>query len=100
MRFCQEADNYCNPNLPLGYITNYQCTNLVCSQQVQCGGPRYQVQLGRRDGMVSQASRASILPGPNVDIPTAISLFSKKNLNSFDMAILMGTLPPTLRCHF
>ncbi|TKV94841.1 hypothetical protein SEVIR_9G322300v4 [Setaria viridis] len=55
-----------------------------------CGGPRYQVQLGRRDGMVSQASSASILPGPNVDIPTAISLFSKKNLNSFDMAILMG----------
>ncbi|CAN6288733.1 unnamed protein product [Urochloa humidicola] len=55
-----------------------------------CGGPSYQVQLGRRDGMVSQASMASILPGPNVDIPTAISLFSKKGLNSFDMAILMG----------
>jgi peroxidase len=34
---------------------------------------------------------ASILPGPNVDIPTAISMFSKKGLNSFDMAILMGT---------
>ncbi|CAN6300083.1 unnamed protein product [Urochloa humidicola] len=55
-----------------------------------CGGPSYQVQLGRRDGMVSQASMASILPGPNVDIPTAIGLFSKKGLNSFDMAILMG----------
>ncbi|PAN48394.1 hypothetical protein PAHAL_9G379400 [Panicum hallii] len=55
-----------------------------------CGGPIYQVQLGRRDGMVSQASMASILPGPNVDIPTAIDLFSKKGLNSFDMAILMG----------
>ena len=68
--------------------------------QVQCGGPTYQVQLGRRDGMVSQASMASILPGPNVDIPTAIDLFSKKGLNSFDMAILIGTPPPTLRCHF
>lgn len=55
-----------------------------------CGGPTYQVQLGRRDGMVSQASMASILPGPNVDIPTAIDLFSKKGLNSFDMAILIG----------
>ncbi|KAJ1296193.1 hypothetical protein BS78_01G280800 [Paspalum vaginatum] len=55
-----------------------------------CGGPSYQVQLGRRDGMVSQASMASILPGPDVDIPTAINLFSTKGLNSFDMAILMG----------
>ncbi|KAL6906365.1 hypothetical protein ACP4OV_003966 [Aristida adscensionis] len=54
------------------------------------GGPSYQVQLGRRDGMVSQASMASDLPGPNVDIPTAINMFANKGLNSFDMAILMG----------
>jgi hypothetical protein len=59
--------------------------------QVQCGGPSYQVQLGRRDGMVSQASMASILPGPNVDVPTAIDLFARKGLNSFEMVSLMGT---------
>lgn len=58
--------------------------------QVQCGGPSYQVQLGRRDGMVSQASMASILPGPNVDVPTAIDLFARKGLNSFEMVSLMG----------
>lgn len=46
------------------------------------------------DGMVSQAWMASQLPAPDVDIPTAIDKFSKKGLNSFDMAILMGT--PTL----
>ncbi|XP_062205759.1 peroxidase 57-like [Phragmites australis] len=54
------------------------------------GGPNYQVQLGRRDGMVSQAWMAGALPGPNVDIPTAIDMFSKKGFNSFDMAILIG----------
>ncbi|XP_006662615.1 peroxidase 57-like [Oryza brachyantha] len=55
-----------------------------------CGGPRYEVQLGRLDGRVSQAWMATDLPGPDVDIPTAIDMFAKKGLNSFDMAILMG----------
>ncbi|KAL5224950.1 hypothetical protein ABZP36_011589 [Zizania latifolia] len=55
-----------------------------------CGGARYEVQLGRRDGTVSQAYMAAQLPGPDVDIPTAIDMFAKKGLNSFDMAILMG----------
>jgi peroxidase len=55
-----------------------------------CGGPRYEVQLGRLDGTVSQAWMAADLPGPDVDIPTAIDMFAKKGLNSFDMAILMG----------
>lgn len=55
-----------------------------------CGGPSYQVQLGRRDGMVSQASMASILPGPNVDISTAIDLFGRKGINALEMVSLMG----------
>ncbi|TVU31637.1 hypothetical protein EJB05_23332, partial [Eragrostis curvula] len=54
------------------------------------GGPSYQVQLGRRDGTVSQAWMAGALPSPSVDIPTAINMFAKKGFNSFDMAILMG----------
>jgi hypothetical protein len=58
------------------------------------------VQLGRRDGRVSQAWMAGALPGPNVDIPTAIDMFAKKGLNSFDMTVLMGTLPPTLPYHY
>lgn len=62
--------------------------------QVQCGGPSYQVQLGRRDGMVSQASMASILPGPNVDISTAIDLFGRKGINALEMVSLMGTSQP------
>ncbi|KAF8689398.1 hypothetical protein HU200_041942 [Digitaria exilis] len=71
-------------------IFGYDFIDDVKTALENCGGPSYQVQLGRRDGMVSQAYMASILPGPNVDIPTAIDLFSKKGLNSFDMAILMG----------
>jgi hypothetical protein len=43
---------------------------------------------------------AGALPGPNVDIPTAIDMFAKKGLNSFDMTVLMGTLPPTLPYHY
>jgi hypothetical protein len=69
-------------------------SSVRAKMQVQCGGPSYQVQLGRRDGMVSQASMASILPGPGVDIPTAINLFARKGLNSFEMVSLMGTSPP------
>ncbi|KAG8092606.1 hypothetical protein GUJ93_ZPchr0012g21597 [Zizania palustris] len=60
------------------------------SLHMHCGGERYEVQLGRRDGTVSQAYMAAQLPGPDVDIPTAIDMFAKKGLNSFDMAILMG----------
>ena len=73
---------------------------LICvynnAMQVQCGGPSYQVQLGRRDGMVSQASMASILPGPNVDVPTAIDLFGRKGINALEMVSLMGTSSPPI----
>jgi peroxidase len=44
--------------------------------------------------MVSQASMASILPGPNVDISTAIDLFGRKGINALEMVSLMGTSQP------
>ena len=57
---------------------------------VQCGGPSYAVQLGRRDGMSSASWKCNDLPSPQVDIPTAAAMFAKKGFNSFEMATLMG----------
>jgi hypothetical protein len=56
---------------------------------MQCGGPSYAVQLGRRDGMSSMSWKCSDLPAPHVDIPTAAAMFANKGFNSFEMAALM-----------
>ncbi|KAF3336057.1 Peroxidase 60 [Carex littledalei] len=56
---------------------------------ILAGVPPFQVQLGRRDGMVSLASLVN-LPSPNIPVPTAIQFFQSKGLNPFDMVLLLG----------
>ena len=59
---------------------------------MQCGGPSYAVELGRRDGMSSVSWMCNDLPPPHVDVPTAAAMFAKKGFNTFEMATLMGNL--------
>ncbi|CAN0916819.1 Peroxidase 60 [Linum grandiflorum] len=53
-------------------------------------GGFYNVQTGRRDGLVSSAKNVA-LPAPNVPIPLSISMFGRKNLSPIDMVYLLGT---------
>ncbi|KAK6256262.1 hypothetical protein SCA6_017567 [Theobroma cacao] len=55
------------------------------------GGPSFKIQLGRRDGLVSQASRVTgNLPEPNFDLTQLNTLFAKNNLTQTDMIALSG----------
>ncbi|XP_073002504.1 peroxidase 57-like [Typha latifolia] len=53
------------------------------------GGLKYQVQLGRRDGMISQASLVN-LPAPTITVPQSIQTFRAKGLSTSDMVLLLG----------
>ncbi|KAI4350502.1 hypothetical protein L6164_004952 [Bauhinia variegata] len=58
---------------------------------VLAGGPSFNVELGRRDGLVSQASRvAGNLPSPDFNLNQLNALFSRHNLNQIDMIALSG----------
>ncbi|PON91239.1 Peroxidase [Trema orientale] len=55
------------------------------------GGPRWEVPKGRRDGLVSEASRVEgNLPQVNQTIQQLISLFNSKGLSARDMVALSG----------
>ncbi|XP_010249421.1 PREDICTED: peroxidase 41-like [Nelumbo nucifera] len=55
------------------------------------GGPRWEVQKGRRDGLISEASRvAGNIPEVNQTVPQLISLFKSKGLTALDMVALSG----------
>ncbi|XP_022773642.1 peroxidase 51-like isoform X2 [Durio zibethinus] len=55
------------------------------------GGPSFEVELGRRDGLVSQASRvAGKLPQPNFNLGQLNTMFAKNNLTQTDMIALSG----------
>lgn len=57
----------------------------------QAGGPTYNVELGRRDGRVSRASRvAGNLPEPEFNLVQLNSMFAKHNLSQIDMIALSG----------
>ncbi|KAF2321354.1 hypothetical protein GH714_040425 [Hevea brasiliensis] len=53
------------------------------------GGGRYEVETGRRDGLVSIAQNVSIL-GPKISAPEAIAGFADKGLNATDTVLLLG----------
>ncbi|KAK1417625.1 hypothetical protein QVD17_26755 [Tagetes erecta] len=57
---------------------------------VLTGGRSWQVPLGRRDGLVSQASDTANLPAFNDSITTQISKFDNKGLNIQDLVTLVG----------
>ncbi|XP_072962534.1 peroxidase 57-like [Typha angustifolia] len=55
------------------------------------GGLRYQVQLGRRDGLISQAGDSlRNLPAPTITVPQSIQTFRAKGLSTSDMVLLLG----------
>ncbi|KAL8478790.1 hypothetical protein ACS0TY_030607 [Phlomoides rotata] len=55
------------------------------------GGPAYNVELGRRDGLVSEASRvAGNLPEPESNLSQLNSMFASHNLSQTDMIALSG----------
>ncbi|XP_011097275.1 peroxidase 51 [Sesamum indicum] len=55
------------------------------------GGPAYDVELGRRDGLISQASRvAGNLPEPTFNLIQLNTIFAKNNLSQIDMIALSG----------
>ncbi|XP_058093143.1 peroxidase 51-like isoform X2 [Magnolia sinica] len=53
------------------------------------GGPSYSVEVGRRDGLISQASRvAGKLPEPTAGLDLLNSIFNQNNLTQTDMITL------------
>lgn len=61
---------------------------------VQAGGPFYQVELGRFDGLVSRASDVNgRLPQPNFNLNQLNSLFASHGLTQTDMIALSGNFP-------
>lgn len=59
--------------------------------EFQAGGPAYDVELGRRDGLISQASRvAGNLPEPTFNLIQLNTIFAKNNLSQIDMIALSG----------
>lgn len=64
----------------------------VCDPLVQAGGPHWEVEAGRRDGSVSQASDTlGPLPGPGSNVNTLNTAFSNQGLSQTDMVALSGT---------
>ncbi|KAK4750522.1 hypothetical protein SAY87_004004 [Trapa incisa] len=58
---------------------------------VAAGGPSFSVELGRRDGLVSMASRvAGNLPGPEFNLKQLTDMFAEHGLNQLDMIALSG----------
>ncbi|KAF8106288.1 hypothetical protein N665_0145s0098 [Sinapis alba] len=58
---------------------------------VLAGGQGFKVELGRRDGLVSQASRVEgKLPGPELDVTGLVDLFASNGLSMTDMIALSG----------
>ncbi|KAI3880258.1 hypothetical protein MKX03_031754 [Papaver bracteatum] len=58
---------------------------------VLAGGPSFNVELGRRDGLVSKASRvAGNLPEPDAHLDELNSMFRKHSLDQTDMIALSG----------
>ncbi|KAG4193563.1 hypothetical protein ERO13_A07G228900v2 [Gossypium hirsutum] len=58
---------------------------------VLAGGPSWEVELGRRDGLISQASRVTgNLPEPEFNLDQLNTLFARNNLTQLDMIALSG----------
>jgi peroxidase len=58
---------------------------------MQFGRDLWDVQLGRRDGVVSRASEAlANLPSPSNNFSTLEAIFSSKGLDVKDLVILSG----------
>ena len=68
-----------------------QITDMCLINSTQAGGPSFNVELGRRDGLISKASRVTgNLPKANFNLNQLNAMFSRHNLTQNDMIALSG----------
>ncbi|XXG55227.1 hypothetical protein AAC387_Pa03g2941 [Persea americana] len=67
------------------------CADIIiaATRDAVSGGERYEIQTGRKDGLVSQASNVS-LPSPSISVSDSIAAFATKGLTTKDMVLLLG----------
>lgn len=58
----------------------------------QANGPSYEVETGRRDGVISNLSLAENMPDISDSIQILKAKFSDKGLSEKDLVVLSGTL--------
>lgn len=87
MKAKQAVENVCPSTVSCADILTMATRDVVAL----AGGPKFNVELGRRDGLISQASRVDgNLPKPSNTLNQLNSLFSKKGLRQVDMIALSG----------
>lgn len=75
----------------LSFFASFLSWTRTDSVNSQAGGPSFNVELGRRDGLISQASRvAGNLPEPTFKLDELNSMFASHNLSQLDMIALSG----------
>ena len=57
---------------------------------VSAGGPYWMVPYGRKDGLVSLAKEAQLVPMGHEDITSLVEFYQSKGLSVLDLAILSG----------
>ncbi|GLJ34787.1 hypothetical protein SUGI_0700090 [Cryptomeria japonica] len=83
----QAVENVCPNTVSCADILALATRNVI----QLAGGPTYSVELGRRDGLISQASRVNgNLPKGSFNLFQLVSLFRSKGLSSTDMIALSG----------
>lgn len=74
----------------LGVEIHYICVSCV-EIFLKAGGPSFKVELGRRDGLISQESLVSgNLPEPFFNLSQLTTIFAKNNLTQSEMIALSG----------
>jgi len=56
----------------------------------QIGGPFWEVEYGRKDGVVSLAKEAELVPMGHENVTHLIEFFQSKGLNLLDLVVLSG----------
>ena len=62
----------------------------------QIGGPFWEVEYGRKDGVVSLAHEAELVPMGHENVTRLIEFFQSKGLNLLDLVVLSGNLSTKL----
>ncbi|KAJ8428121.1 hypothetical protein Cgig2_000893 [Carnegiea gigantea] len=106
----QDTEKTAVPNLTLGGLDTIdelkEAVEKACPGVVSCadllmiaarsavhiaGGDWFDVETGRRDGLVSLQSEAlANIPPPTIPVPKAIEIFAERGLNKNDMVYLLG----------
>jgi len=83
----QAVENVCPNTVSCADILTMAARDVVAL----AGGPQFNVELGRRDGRISLASRvAGNLPEPTFNLNQLNALFKRKGLSQADMIALSG----------